>query len=108
MPARDGNKGNRLGVVSNFLDEVGSLLDDFLVPRFGPFGGIHLVDSDDELFDTQGVGQKGVFTGLTILGDTSFELTDTSGDDDYSGQLSIPRRSKRGAYGWRSRPGKFQ
>jgi hypothetical protein len=60
------------------------------------------------LFDTQGVGQKGVFTGLTILGDTSFELTDTSGDDDYSGQLSIPRRSKRGAYGWRSRPGKFQ
>ena len=89
MPSRDGDESDSLGVVSNLLDEVGCLLDDFLVPRFGPFGGVHLVDSDDELFDTQGVGQKGVFTGLTILGDTSFELTDTSGDDDYGSDIYI-------------------
>ena len=67
MPSRDGDERNGLGVVSNFLDEVGCLLDDFLVPGFGPFGSIHLVDSNDELLDTEGVGQKGVFTSLTIL-----------------------------------------
>lgn len=82
MPSRDGDESNGLGVVSNLLDEVGCLLDDFFIPRFGPFGGVHLVDGNDELLDTQGVGQKGMFTGLTILGDTSFEFTDTSGNDD--------------------------
>ena len=82
MPTRNGNESNRLGIISNLLDKVGSLLDDFVVSGFRPFGGIHLVDSDDELFDTQGVSQKSVFTSLTILGDTSFEFTDTSSDDD--------------------------
>ena len=82
MPPRDGDESNGLGVVSNLLDEVGCLLYDFLEPVFGPFGGIHLVDGDDELLDTQGVSQKGVFTSLTILGDTSLELTDTSSNDD--------------------------
>jgi len=82
MPSRDGDEGNRLGVVSNLLDKVGGLLDDFFISRFRPFGSIHFVDGDNELLDTQGVGQEGVFTSLTILGDTSFELTNTSGNDD--------------------------
>ena len=81
MPARDGDESNRLGIVSNLLDKVGSLLDDFFESGFGPFGGVHLVDGDDELFDTQSVGQESVFTSLTILGDTSFEFTDTSSDN---------------------------
>ena len=34
------------------------------------------------MLDTKGEGQEGVFTGLTVLGDTSFEFTDTSGDDE--------------------------
>ena len=82
MPSGDGDESDGLGVVSNLLDKVGRLLDDFLKPRFGPFGGIHLVYRDDELFDTQSVGQEGVFTSLTILGDTSFEFTDTSSNND--------------------------
>ena len=32
VEARDGDKGNGLGVVANLLDEVAGLLDDFLVP----------------------------------------------------------------------------
>ena len=67
---------------TDFLDKVGGFLDDFIKSGLGPFGGIHLVDSDDELFDTQSVGQEGVFTSLTILGDTSFEFTDTSSNND--------------------------
>jgi hypothetical protein len=47
-------------------------------------GGVHLVNGDDELTDTEGEGEEGVFTGLAILGDTSLELTSTTGDDEDS------------------------
>lgn len=73
-----------LGIVADFLDEVGGLLDDFIVAVFGPFGCVHLVDGDDELLDTQGVGKQSVLTCLAILGDTSFEFTSTSSDDENS------------------------
>merc|ERR1719351_145450 len=48
------------------------------------FSGVHLVDTNDQLLDTKGKGQESVFSGLTILGDTSFEFTNTSGDDEDS------------------------
>jgi hypothetical protein len=78
----DGDEGNVLGVVADLLDEVGGLLDDFLVTLLRPLGGVHLVDGDDELLDTEGVGKQGVLTSLTILGDTSLELTSTGGNDE--------------------------
>jgi hypothetical protein len=84
----DRDEGNSLGVVSDLLDEVGSLLDDFLETSLGPLGGVHLVDGDDELLDTQGVGEEGVLTGLAILGDTSLELTSTGGNDK-NGAVSL-------------------
>jgi len=70
------------GIHTDFLDEIGGFLDDFFISGLGPFGGIHLVDGDDDLPDAQSVGQKSVFTSLTILGDTSFEFTDTSSNND--------------------------
>jgi hypothetical protein len=82
VEARDRNEGNSLGVVANLLDEIGSLLDNFVESGLGPFSGIHLVDGDDELPDTQGVGKKSVLASLAILGDASFELTNTGGDDE--------------------------
>jgi len=81
VPSGDGDEGNRLGVVTDLLDETGSLLDDFLVSILGPLAGVHLVDGDDELPDSQSESQKSVLSGLTILGDTSLEFTDTRGDD---------------------------
>ncbi len=45
-------------------------------------GGIHLVDSDDELTDTEGEGEESVLAGLAILGDTSLKLTGTASDDE--------------------------
>jgi len=80
----DRNEWDSLWVVSDLLDEVGGLLDDFLVTILGPLGGVHLVDGDDELLDTKGVGEKSVLTSLAILGDTSFELTSTGGNDENS------------------------
>jgi len=88
VEAGDGHEGNVLGVVADLLDEVGGLLDDLLETGLGPLGGVHLVDGDDELLHTQGVGEKSVLTGLTILGDTGLELTSTSGNDE-NGAISL-------------------
>ncbi len=98
MPARDGHECNRLGVVSDLFDEVRGFLDDFVVPILGPLrcllvlskivfqrysnlGRVHLVDGDDELPDAEGEGEECVLAGLTVLRDTSFEFTGTSGDN---------------------------
>ena len=83
LPSRDGDEGNGSGVVADLLDEVLDFLGDFIEPgaRVSGLGGVHLVDTDDELLDTQGVGQEGVLTSLTVLGDTGLELTSTGSDD---------------------------
>jgi hypothetical protein len=78
----DRDERNVLGVEADLLDEVGGLLDDLLVTVLRPLGGVHLVDGDNDLSDTKGVGEKGVLTSLAILGDTSLELTSTSGNDE--------------------------
>jgi len=80
-----------LWVVANLLDKVGSFLDDFVKSLLGPLGSVHLVDGDNELLDTKSVGKQGVFTSLTILGDTSLELTSTSSNDENSTiSLEVP------------------
>jgi hypothetical protein len=88
VEAGNGDERNGLGVVADLLDEVGSLLDNFVESLFGPFGGVHLVDGDNELLDAKGVCKKSVLTSLAILGDTSFELTNTGGDDE-NGTISL-------------------
>lgn len=80
----DGDEGNGLGVEADLLDEVGGLLDDLKVTSLSPVGSVHLVDGNDELLDTQGVGEQSVLTGLAILGDTSLELTSTGSDNQDS------------------------
>ena len=51
-------------------------------------GGIHLVDGNDELTHSKGERQKGVLTGLAVLGNTGFELTSTGGNDK-NGTVSL-------------------
>merc|ERR1719431_1044063 len=86
MPSRDGNEWNSNRVVSDLLDEARDFLLDFLEPSLAVrrLSGVHLVNGHDELLDTKGVGQQGVFSGLTILGDTSLELTSTRGNDKHA------------------------
>ena len=86
VPSRDGDERNSNRVVSNLLDEVLDLFLDLLKPGLavGGFGGVHLVASNDELLDTEGVGEEGVLPGLAVLGDTGLELTSTGGDDKNS------------------------
>ena len=55
----------------------------YLAVRSGG-GGVHLVDSDDELLHSESVGEESVLAGLSILRDTGFELTSTGGDDEHT------------------------
>ena len=50
----------------------------------GGLSGVHLVDSDDELLDAEGVGEEGVLPGLPVLGDASLELSSSRGDDEHT------------------------
>merc|ERR1719197_423610 len=86
MPSRDGHEGNGGGVVADLLDEARHLLLDLLEPslRVWGLGGVHLVDGDDQLLDTEGVGEQGVLSGLSVLGDTSLELASSGGDDEHT------------------------
>jgi hypothetical protein len=84
MPARDWDESNGFRVVTDFLDVVADFLDDLFVSIFAVFwlGVVHLVDTNDELLDTEGESEKSVLSSLTVLSDTGFELTDTGGDDE--------------------------
>jgi len=84
VPSRDRNESNSLGVVTNLLDEVGSLLDNFIETRFSPLNRVHLVDSNNKLSNTKSESQKSVLTGLTVLRDTSFEFTGTTSNNQNS------------------------
>jgi len=56
-----------------------------LSPWCGTYlGGVHLVDGDDELPDTEGESEESVLSGLTILGNTSLEFTSAGGNDENS------------------------
>lgn len=77
IETRNGDEGDGVGLVTNLLQVVGQFLLDFVVSFFREVDGlfVHLVEADDHLLDTQSERQKSVFSGLTILGDTSFEFT---------------------------------
>ena len=72
MPTRDGDKWNSSRVVANLLDEALDLLLDLLKPglRVGGLGRVHLVDTNNELLDAEGVGQESVLTSLAIFRDS--------------------------------------
>merc|ERR1712131_496728 len=90
MPSRDWDKGNSLWIVTNLLDVVGDFRRNFRESLLTVwwFSGVHLVNTNDKLLDTKGESQESVFTSLSILGDTGFEFTNTSGDDK-DGAISL-------------------
>ena len=82
VEARDRDERNGLGVVADLLNEVGGFLNDLVVTVAGPLGSVHLVDGNNDLPDTKGIGKESMLASLSILGDTSFEFTSTGGDDE--------------------------
>ena len=47
-------------------------------------GGVHLVDSDNELPDTESESEQSMLSSLAVLGDAGLELTSTGGDNEDS------------------------
>jgi len=84
VPSGNWDEWDLLWVVTDRLQETGDILLDFVVSGFGPVDRlvVHLVGADDHLLDTEGEGKESVLSGLTFLGETSFELTSTGGDDE--------------------------
>jgi len=74
---------NLLGLESDSLKHLNEFVLDFGETILGPVGGVHLVDSNNDLFNTQKVKKTGVLTSLTFinsqlgvgLGDSGFETS---------------------------------
>lgn len=83
VESRVRDERNFLGLESNQLDHLDELILDFVVSVFGPSAGVHLVDSDKNLFDTKEVQETGMLTSLSFfhsklgvgLGNSGFETT---------------------------------
>lgn len=102
MPARNGDERHGLGIVTNLLNEIGCFFDNFVEAILTPLqrkknneyqlshkmpaylGSVHFVNGHDELAHTKGEGEECVFTSLAIFGDTSFEFTSTTSNDEDS------------------------
>jgi hypothetical protein len=77
IKSRNGNEMNGVGFVSDFFQETGKFSLDFFISIFRVVHGffINFVQTDDHLFDSQSEGEKSVFSGLSIFGNTSFEFS---------------------------------
>jgi len=77
VPSRDWDELDFLDLVTGLFKEGLDLLLDLLESGFGVVDSllVHLVDTDDHLLDTEGVSKESVLSGLTVLRDTSLELT---------------------------------
>ena len=86
-PTGDGDEGDVGNVVADLLQVDGELTLDLIETglRVVDGGVVHLVDSDDHLLDSHGLGEESVLTGLAILGEASFETTDIRGDHEDGG-----------------------
>jgi hypothetical protein len=77
VPSRDGDKLDLVEGVSDLLQIIRNFLLDFRETSLGPVDRlvVHLVDANDHLTNSEGEGEESVLSGLSFLGDTSFELT---------------------------------
>lgn len=86
IPAGNGDKGHCVWIVTNLLDVGTDFFNNFIISLLAVvgFSGVHLVDAYNELLDSQGVGQQGMFSGLSVLGYASLKLAYTSRHDQHS------------------------
>lgn len=77
VPSGNWDESNGGWVVTDLLDVGRDFLLDFLETGFAVWwlGRVHLVDTDDQLLDTEGEGEQGVLTGLSVLGDTDIVIS---------------------------------
>jgi len=83
VESRVGDEGNLLGLESDHLKHLHEFFLDFVETALVPVAGVHLVDTNDNLLNTEEVEETGVLTGLSFfhsqlrvgLGNGGFETT---------------------------------
>ena len=83
-----GDEGDLLGLEADHLEHLNELVLDLVETALVPAAGVHLVDTNDDLLDTEEVEETGVLAGLALLntelgiglGDGSLETTLLGGD----------------------------
>lgn len=77
VETRDGDEGDGISLVTDLLEVINKFLLDFVVSFFREVNGllVHLVKADDHLLNTEGESEQSVLSGLSVLGDTSFEFS---------------------------------
>jgi hypothetical protein len=90
VPSGDRDELDFLDLVTDFFKVRGDLNLDLVESGLTIFdsGGVHLVDTDDHLLDTEGESEKSVLSGLSVLGVTGFELSRGRGDHE-DGAISL-------------------
>jgi len=85
-PTGYGDEWNLVWVVPDLLQVVSDFFLDFFVSLLVVVDWfvVHLVHANNDLFDSHGEGQECVFSGLSVLGNTSFEFSSTWGDNEDS------------------------
>jgi hypothetical protein len=89
VESRVRNEGDLLGLETDELKHLNELLLDFVETFFGPVARVHLVDTNDELVNTEEVKKTGMLTSLSFLnthlgvglGDGSLKTTLLGGDE---------------------------
>jgi len=86
LETRDGDEFNGFDFVSSFFEERWDFSFDFIISVFSVVNSffVHFVHADDDLFDSEGEGEEGVFFGLSVFGDTSFEFSFGGGNHEDS------------------------
>ena len=62
-----GDEGDLLGLEADHLEHLGELVLDLVESVLGPVAGVHLVDTDNDLVDSEQVEETGVLAGLALL-----------------------------------------
>jgi len=62
-----GDEGDLLGLEADHLEHLNELVLDLVETALVPAAGVHLVDADDDLLDTEEVEETGVLAGLALL-----------------------------------------
>lgn len=90
VPARDGDEGDRLDLVTSTLQETRNLSLDLLITSLREVHRlvVHLVDGDDHLLYSKSESEQSVLLGLSSSRDTCLELTST-GSDDQDGYVGL-------------------
>ena len=85
-----GDEGDLLGLEADHLEHLNELVLDLIETVLGPVAGVHLVDTNNDLVNTEQVKKTGVLAGLALLnsglgvslGDGGLETTLLGGNEE--------------------------